>query len=472
MKPLVPNRPSWVTVLVLLLVPTLLAGGFLWGTWRSDKRLREVQAAVVNNDEMVTIDGQAMPLGRQLAAEIVDTQRSQNLTWVLADADKADTGLKDGTYAAVVTIPKNFSAAATSFAKPVDEAEQATIQVETSKIVGISETALGQSITYAAVNSLNEFLTQEYLKNVYLAFNDQAVDMLDLVDGTQELADGAGQLADGTSASADGARQLADGLHQASDGSGPLRSGAAASASGAADLSAGASALADGAVSWVSGAQTYATGVDTFAEGLDTYADGAQQFAGGAHIYADGVGHYADGINSSLTPVLHAIEVLPEWGDWTAGIGSVIGDSPDIPALVGQAGLAVDGVRTFIQTVQSIQPAAHATATAVQTAAVQSGTFGASDVNPAATCPAPYDADPALCQAYKAGASDAGDAISGTLTTEVVTAAMTVDGTLTALNAGAPELVGMLDVLTANLDQLAAWAPQLQEAYDILSAEM
>ena len=80
-----PNR-MWATVLVLLLVPLLIGGGLLWGTSRADAGLRGVQAAVVNNDEMVTVNGQMMPLGRQLAAELVDSDRQQNFTWVLASA--------------------------------------------------------------------------------------------------------------------------------------------------------------------------------------------------------------------------------------------------------------------------------------------------------------------------------------------------------------------------------------------------
>ena len=52
-----PTR-SWATALILLLVPLLVAGGLLWGTSRADAGLRGVQAAIVNNDEMVTVNGQ------------------------------------------------------------------------------------------------------------------------------------------------------------------------------------------------------------------------------------------------------------------------------------------------------------------------------------------------------------------------------------------------------------------------------
>ncbi len=101
----------------------------------------------------------------------------------------------------MVTIPREFSAAATSFAKPAAEATQATITVQTSPVVGISETAIGQSVAFASTQALNGFLTREYLQNIYLGFNDMSTSMLDLVDGTRQLADGTAQLSDGAATS-------------------------------------------------------------------------------------------------------------------------------------------------------------------------------------------------------------------------------------------------------------------------------
>ena len=61
------RRVGWVSMLGLILVPLLVAGGFLWATWNSSTRLDRVQAAIVNNDEGVTLNKQFVPLGRQLA---------------------------------------------------------------------------------------------------------------------------------------------------------------------------------------------------------------------------------------------------------------------------------------------------------------------------------------------------------------------------------------------------------------------
>ena len=99
-------------------MPLLVAAGFLWATWNSDTRLDRVQAAIVNNDEGTTLNKQFVPLGRQLAGGLVNGEAdASNFDWVLTDDDDARNGLESGTYAAVVTIPEDFSKQATSFSK-------------------------------------------------------------------------------------------------------------------------------------------------------------------------------------------------------------------------------------------------------------------------------------------------------------------------------------------------------------------
>ena len=111
-------KVTWVSLVGLILVPLLVAAGFLWATWNSDTRLDRVQAAIVNNDEGTTLNDQFVPLGRQLAGGLVNGEDdTSNFDWVLTDTDDARDGLESGTYAAVVTIPADFSKQATSFSK-------------------------------------------------------------------------------------------------------------------------------------------------------------------------------------------------------------------------------------------------------------------------------------------------------------------------------------------------------------------
>ena len=324
------------SVLGLVLVPLLVAAGFLWATWDSTDRLDRVQAAVVNLDEPVELSGQTVPLGRQLAGGLVTGGDSDdaagdaapsNFSWVLTDAADAADGLAAGRYAAVVTIPKTFSARATSFSKTdPDQIRPARIEVQTSEASGIADPVVGQAITAAATTALNTSLTKQYLSNIYLGFNSlskQFATVSDasskLADGTDKLSDGIDGVSDGTSALAtglvqldDGAQQLstgasglstgtrklADGLDQLADGTKALPGSTRKLADGTAVSAKGAGDLADGADQLSDGASKLSTGAGQLAGGLDTLRDGTKAQPGGTKAYAAGVQQYADGMRT------------------------------------------------------------------------------------------------------------------------------------------------------------------------------
>ena len=293
--------------LALILVPVLVAGGFLWGTWNTDDRLHKVEAAVVNLDEAVTIDGQLVPLGRQLSANLVDGERHQNFTWVLADEAHAYPGLQSGRYAAVVVIPENFSKAATSYgSKDVGDAEQATIQVLTSPVAGLADGMLGTVIANAAAKTLNETLTTAYLDRIYVGFNDMGKQFTTVADGAAKLADGAAKLHDGVAQASSGARELDNGMGRLSAGSGQLRSGAAQLADGTSQLAGGLTTmkkktaglpsdskkLASGTAQYVAGVnkliastQAQAAELPQLVSGVDQLVAGAKRLAAGAATY-------------------------------------------------------------------------------------------------------------------------------------------------------------------------------------------
>ena len=148
------RRITWFTLLGLVLVPLAAGAVLLAGLWDPTARLHHVTAAVVNEDQPVTIKEQTVPLGRRLAAGLVDGGDT-NYTWVLTDAADARSGVADGTYAAVVTIPKAFSAAATSTAGGAASARQATIDVATTNRSRALDNALTAVITSTARQVFN-----------------------------------------------------------------------------------------------------------------------------------------------------------------------------------------------------------------------------------------------------------------------------------------------------------------------------
>jgi putative membrane protein len=292
---------TWLTLAGVLLLPALVGGVLVAALHDPTERLDNMTAAIVNLDEPVTVQDQVTPLGRQLAAGLVEgsDEVDSNLTWVLSNEEDAQDGLEDGSYQAVVTIPEEFSAAATSSGQKLsgedEDPQQATIEVVTAPDARLADEAITNQIASVAAASMGRTLSEATLSNVLIGFTT-------LGDELGGAADGASQLADGAGDAAAGADELADGAAQLGGGAGELATGATQLADGVGGISGGASDLADGANGVAAGAQQLATGLagDGTAEnpglapGLHQTAEGAHQLAtqlgdGAAAIARDGL---------------------------------------------------------------------------------------------------------------------------------------------------------------------------------------
>lgn len=241
------GRVKWSRLLGLLLVPLTVAGVLLWGLWNPQDRLDAVTAAVVNLDEPVQLDGRTVPLGRVLAGELIGgpDDETPNFTWVLTDADDAAAGLDDGHYATVVTIPRNFSAAATSPSRTPDQFERATIDIAESDAGRLIDTALSGIVTSTATRVLNQRLGEQFVGNVFVGMSELSRGIGEAAGGASQLADGGAQLSDGAAQLADGTSQLAVGTRQLASGAGELSNGSAQLAGGVTQYVGGASQLAE-----------------------------------------------------------------------------------------------------------------------------------------------------------------------------------------------------------------------------------
>jgi putative membrane protein len=355
------KRVTWLTIVGLLLVPITIGGLLVWALWNPTERLHDVKAAVVNLDQPVKVNGQTVPLGRQLSAGLLDS-KNDNFTWVLTDKKDADKGIDSGEYVSVVTIPENFSKAATSTAGAAADATQATIDVRTSPDSKLVDPAISQAVTTTATSVLNKQLTSTYIENVYVGFNtlgeqlgkaatgaDQlAGGLTQLASGTHQLADGAAQLSTGASSLADGISQLSDGTSGLADGLNTLASNGAAVDGGAQQLAGTAATMSSSLTAATNGinaaiaqncakpadpavgtlciqlsaqlkdlnkAQAYgaglASGTQTFAGQLAQYTGGVSQSASGAQQLASGASQSADGAQQFATGVKQLSDGIP-----------------------------------------------------------------------------------------------------------------------------------------------------------------
>lgn len=287
---------TWRTWTGLVVVPILIAGLLAWAFWSPQTDHGTAEAAVVNNDEPVKVNGQTLPLGRQLAGELTHSDDSA-YSWQLTDAADAAAGLADGTYASVVTIPKNFSARATSAAtntKQPLKARRAVVDVATSESAGIADPKLSGEIAKATQRTLNRQIVETYLDNVYVSFSRLHTQL-------GRAADGAGQLADGTAKLVPGARKVADGARELDTAAGKLNSGAT-------ELAAGTTRLADGSEELSSGL----TKAERDTKQLPALT---RELAAGARQVADGNAELAGTVVPLANRVIAAIDALPSATD-------------------------------------------------------------------------------------------------------------------------------------------------------------
>lgn len=296
------TRSRILAILGIALVPFVIAGVLVWALWNPTDRLNDVPAAIVNLDEPVTVNDQLVPLGRQLSAGLVgspsDVQKT-NYTWSITDAETAAHGLKDGTYRAVVTIPKDFSAAATSISG--DTPRTATIDVATSNHSGLVDDAITATIAQTAARLSGTQLTETYLDNIFVGFNTLGQKLGDAKTGAVSLADGADSLGEGITALTDGVGKLGDGANTLNDGTTGLADGAATLADGAGTLAGGAGSLAESAPTLATGARGVADGVSGLHAGLEQFAAGLSDTSSTLSQTAAGVGALSGVLGTSTT---------------------------------------------------------------------------------------------------------------------------------------------------------------------------
>jgi len=156
------NRFNRVLVGTLLL-PVIFGGLVLWSMGARTESADRVPAAVVNLDKPVTMgsgkDEQIVAAGRLLAAGLTSPsdKASSSLGWELTDSVDAQSGLKNGDYYAVVTIPRDFSKtlsrmsgdgpAKAGITLQTNDASSAVIGEAGKQVTEIATTRLGQTIT-------------------------------------------------------------------------------------------------------------------------------------------------------------------------------------------------------------------------------------------------------------------------------------------------------------------------------------
>ncbi len=329
------RRRLAMALALVILIPVTVAGLLTWSLGSSTGNLRSVRAAVVNLDQGGSVpaaDGtiETLALGTDLATAL-QAGADGGFTWVeTSDDGEAKAGLADGRYAAVLTIPADFSRIVAAIrTDTTGSTPKATLGLATNDGSGYALGVVARQVATAISTTTAQGVTASYVDGVLLAVSS-AHDALSaaatdatsvststtkladaaagagtfadqLVSGLQTFIDQAGSASDGTAQLVDGTRKLADGSTKLAAGAKSLASGATAAADGAAKLSDGAATLSGGLATLKAQTSTLPKDTALLAQGTDGIAAMADPLATGTAGIATGLDAMATGATRSVT---------------------------------------------------------------------------------------------------------------------------------------------------------------------------
>jgi len=257
-------------VATAIVLPALAIGGVAWSASARTDAVDRIPVAIVNDDQIVQAP-KTVAAGRELSSALVHPTGTESvqLDWTLASGDDARDGLQDGTYQAVLTIPKDFSADVAS--SGTDDPKHAQVSLQTSADASATG-AVSAVIANAASDALGEQITTQYVDST--------------LDGYTSLHSSLSSAAGSASSLTDGATSVSEGTAQLVTASGNLASGLAESASGASALASGASGASASAKTVADGSSQVAAGADGVSAAAATVADATERTAAGASSLA------------------------------------------------------------------------------------------------------------------------------------------------------------------------------------------
>ncbi|WP_144803016.1 YhgE/Pip domain-containing protein [Curtobacterium sp. BH-2-1-1] len=427
--------------IALMIVPLLYGGAYLWANRDPYAKLDQVPAAIVDQDAGATLDGERVDYGKDVTEQALD---GADFKWTETSAADARSGVRNGTYDFVVTIPHDFSESLVS--AQGDDPKRAELVMTTAD----TNSYLASTIAEQAGKTMRTAVAERVGKQ---AAKTLLVGLADVRDSLGDAVDGAGQLASGATSAADGARQLASGTDQ-------LSAGASQLASGTAELPSQTRQLADGAGQVASGASSLASGLaDAQRQTADLPAQ-TQQLAGGAKQVSDNLTL----LTAETDPALEALQTASP-DTVTAAITQAAADR-GVTLTPEQQAVVAATVQAQLQDEKTQQQLADAKAALQGLDQLRDGsqqvTDGAAQLAAAA---------PTLSNGIASAASGASQLSTGASqvsagTSKLADAAPTLSSGASSLASGAASAASGASSLSSGVDQLESGSKELASKLD------
>ena len=295
-----------LVIFVLFFVPSIYAVTFLGSLWNPYGEVSKLPVAVVNKDQAVTYQGKKLKVGHDLKNEL---EQSDAMNFKFPSEKAAEKGLDSGKYYTVITIPKNFSAHATTLLDKTPK--QMKLQYETSSGHSFIAGKLSETGAQKIGNQISDKVTKIYTKTIFKEMKQAGDGMTKAGKANKKLADGSNTLKSGSDqvttnleklASSsltfeDGAKTLTQGVGQYTSAVGTASDGSSQLANGLNQMNQQAPTLISGIDQLSQGTQQYTAAVGTAANGSQTLSTGLNQLNQQIPTFANGVNKLNDGLS-------------------------------------------------------------------------------------------------------------------------------------------------------------------------------
>ncbi|HAT54189.1 MAG TPA: hypothetical protein DCW31_02915 [Lactobacillus sp.] len=245
------SRSTLIGLILIALIPAIYCLLYLSSMWNAYGEMDRIPVAIVNQDQSQHYHGKNIAIGQQLTAKL---KRSDSLDYHVTTAKKAATGIRNGRYDMVVTIPKHFSSDATTLLTASPHRLHIRYTVDSGRNFVVSK------MTSGAAKAIQEKVSKQ-VSTMYVSILLTALSHVK--QGMANAATGSGQVTAGLT-------KLTGGLQTITDGANSLRQGMVASNKASSETLGGISRIANGLTGLHTGAANLNQGSSRLTAGLST----------------------------------------------------------------------------------------------------------------------------------------------------------------------------------------------------------
>ena len=271
---------TWIKIVLvaIMIIPSIYACVFLGSMWDPYGNTSEIPVAVVNEDQSVVYNDTSLSVGEELVKNL---KENNSMDFCFVTKDEAMSGLSNGTYYMVITIPGDFSKNATTLLD--EQPQKMVLNYTTNPGTNYIASKMGDSAIAKIKEQVSASVTQTYAKTIFSQIETLSSGLFEAADGSKQLSEGISQLSAGNTTILDNLKVLASSSLTFNDG--------------ASTLSLGLKDYTNGVVSVNDGMVSLKDGLDTLNLSSNTLSQGVNQLDSGASSLVSGIGAYTGGVN-------------------------------------------------------------------------------------------------------------------------------------------------------------------------------